>query len=235
MREIFKRTKWIERVNRRPRPHQRHDQIGQQHGRQQSKCKLPKLRARNPGSFCARLRCKQEGKGRKKLQCAKAAHDARAKRQASTPSKQRSSSEGHPWILIECTYLREQKKCHSHRKGRVLGIYEHVAVVERARRQKRERHKTCERTSHAAASAPGDKQPKHSNCRAQQTTGRKQRQGQDFRGRCGKEIETAAVVVQVHPRQGAPVMQAGGVVAEQEVAVFGMGVVVPAQAVITRT
>src|SRR5262249_15202468 len=41
----------------------------------------------------------------------------------------------------------------------------------------------------------------------------------------------AAVIVEVHPRQGAAVGEARGVELEQQVAVFGVDVVVPAQPV----
>ena len=61
-----------------------------------------------------------------------------------------------------------------------------------------------------------------------------QRERQKLGGERRKQVEAAAVVVEVDERQRALVAEARGVEREQQVAVFGVGVVVPAQAVVAE-
>ncbi len=55
-----------------------------------------------------------------------------------------------------------------------------------------------------------------------------------FGGERGQQIEATAVIVQIHPRQGTPIGQTRGIQPEQKIAVFGMGIVVPAQSIIAK-
>ena len=57
---------------------------------------------------------------------------------------------------------------------------------------------------------------------------------QDLCEQRGREIEAAAVYVEIDPGQRAPVGEARGVERQQQVAVFGVGVVVPAEAVVAE-
>jgi hypothetical protein len=103
-----------------------------------------------------------------------------------------------------------------------------VAVVDGTGGEQHQREQSGERPAHAPADAPGDEQPDQSHGRADQPARLEQRERQHLgRERC-HEVEAAAVIVEVHPRQRALIAQARGIEVEQQCAVFGMRVVVPA-------
>ncbi len=90
------------------------------------------------------------------------------------------------------------------------------------------------RPADAPADPPGDEQSENSDGGAHQPAGLEQRERQNLGGKRREQIEAAAVVVEVHPRQRALVAQTRSVECEQEIAVFGMGVVVPAQPIVAK-
>ena len=145
------------------------------------------------------------------------------------PGRQR-----HPWILFEGTHRPEQEDRHCDREGGILRVHEHVAVVKRAGGEQHERHEPRERPAHAPADAPRDSEPENSHRRANQSAGLEQRERQKLGGERRKQVEAAAVIIEVHPRQRALVAETRGVKLEQQVAVFGVGVVVPAQAIVAK-
>ena len=76
--------------------------------------------------------------------------------------------------------------------------------------------------------------PEQADDRAGQPARLEQRERQDLREQRGGEVEAAAVLVEIDQRQRAPVGEARGVERQQQVAVFGVGVVVPAEAVVAE-
>ena len=91
-----------------------------------------------------------------------------------------------------------------------------------------------ERPADAAPGPPDDRKPDQADDRAGQPARLEQRERQDLCEQRRGEIEAAAVAVEVDERQRALVGQARGVERQQEVAVFGMGVVVPAEPVVAE-
>ena len=81
---------------------------------------------------------------------------------------------------------------------------------------------------------PGDEEPENSHRRAYQPARLEQRERQNLRGERREQVEAAAVIIEIDPRQRALVAETRGVELEQQVAVFGVGVVVPAQAVVAK-
>ncbi len=90
------------------------------------------------------------------------------------------------------------------------------------------------RPSRAPADPPRDEQSQNSDRRAHQAAGLEQRERQKLGGQRREQIEAAAVVIEIHPRQRALVAQTREIEFEQEIPVFGMRIVVPAQAVIAK-
>ena len=145
-----------------------------------------------------------------------------------------SGRQRHAWILLQGAHRAEQEDRHCDREGGILRVHEHMAVVERTGGEQRERHKPRERPARSPADAPRDQESDNSHRRANQAAGLEQRERQQLGGERRKQVEATAVIVQVHPRQRALVAEARGVELEQQIAVFGVGVVVPTQTVVAK-
>ena len=109
-----------------------------------------------------------------------------------------------------------------------------MADIQRAGRQQRERDEAGERPADAPPGPPDDHKPEQADDRAGSRRVSNTRERQHLREQRGREIEAAAVFVEVDPRQRAPVGEARGVERQQQVAVFGVGVVVPAEPVVAE-
>ena len=84
------------------------------------------------------------------------------------------------------------------------------------------------------ADAPGDEQPEDADRRAQEPARLEQAERQSLGERRGEKVEAAAVAVEIDEGQRALVGEAGRVERQQQVAVFRVRVVVPAEAVIAE-
>ena len=234
VRKILDRPERVERIDHRPRPNQRHHGIGQQHGGRERQEEASDPRAGWPDAARPGLAGKDRGERNERLDRTESAHDARAERQAEADADQRHGGRRWARVVVEGANQAEQENRHRDRERRVLRIHEHVAVVERAGGEEDEGDETCERPADAPARPPGDEQPENPDDRADEPPRLEHRERQCLGGECGEEVEAAAVVVEVHPRQRAPVGESRGVEREQELAVFGMNVIVPAQPIVAE-
>ena len=151
----------------------------------------------------ARLDRKEQRERRKRLDRSERPHDARAERQAEADADQRAGGDRQPRIFFEGSHQPEQENRHRHREGRILRVHEHVAVVERTGGEQHERDQPGERPADAPADAPGDEQPDQSDGGADQPARLEQRERQRPWRQARPEVEAAAVVIEVDPRQRA--------------------------------
>ena len=127
------------------------------------------------------------------------AHDARAERQTEADADEAPGRQRHPGILLERAHRPEQQNRHRDREGGVLRVHEHVAVVERAGGEQHQRHEPSERPADAPADPPCDSEPENSDRRANQPARLEQRERQNLRGERRKQVEAAAVIIEVDP------------------------------------
>ena len=137
-------------------------------------------------------------------------------------------------IFLEGTHDAQQRNDAGNRERPVLGVDEHMSVVERTGGQQDQSDQAGERTANAPAEPPGDEEADDADRRAHQTARLEQAERQDFGSERGEEIETAAVHVEIDERQRALVRKAGRKERYQKVAILRMGVVVPAEAVVAK-
>jgi hypothetical protein len=86
----------------------------------------------------------------------------------------------------------------------------------------------------AAAKPPGHRKADHADDGAEQAAGLKQFERNDLVQQGRDHIETAAIHKEIGERQRADVLETGLVHAQQQIRVFGVGVIVPAQSIIAK-
>ena len=109
-----------------------------------------------------------------------------------------------------------------------------MTVEGRAQRQQQQRREAGQRAADAAAKPPRHTQADDADDGAEQAAGFKQFEWNDLVQKGGRHVETAAIHIEIGERERAGVPEPGTVHLEQEVGIFGVGVVVPAQSVITK-
>src|SRR5262249_38591189 len=109
-----------------------------------------------------------------------------------------------------------------------------MADVERAARQQCERKDTGQWPADAAAGPPDYEQPDQSHSGAEEPSRLEQGERENLGGERGQKIEAAAIHVEIDEGEGSLVGEPRGEVGDQEIAVFGMGIVVPAQPVVAK-
>ena len=128
----------------------------------------------------------------------------------------------------------EHQDHHRNREWRVLRVHEHVPVEGRAQRQQQQRRESGQRAADAAAKPPRHAKADQADDGAEQAAGFKQLQRDDLVQQCCRHVEAAAIHIEIGERQRRGVLEAGTVHAQQQIGIFGVGVVVPAQAIITK-
>ena len=109
-----------------------------------------------------------------------------------------------------------------------------MPVVERAGREKDEGDQPREGAGDTAREAPGGGKPDQPDGGAHQPPRLEQRERQDFCGERRRHVEPAAVFVKIDEMQRARVDKAGAVERKQQLAVLGVRVIVPAEAVVAE-
>ena len=138
------------------------------------------------------------------------------------------------WIFLRQPDQAEHQDHHRNREWRVLRVHEHVPVEGRAQRQQQQRRESGERAADAAAEPPRHGKADQADDGAEQAAGFEQFQRDDLVQQCGRHVEAAAIHVEIGERQRGGVLETGPVHAQQQIGIFGVGVVVPAQSVITE-
>src|SRR5271156_6535791 len=104
-----------------------------------------------------------------------------------------------------------------------------MSVVERTGGKKDEADQAGERAAEPPPEPPGDEEADDTNGAAHQTARLEQVERQNFCSERGEHIEAATVHVEIDERQRALVGEAGRIERHQKVAIFRMGIVVPAE------
>ena len=128
----------------------------------------------------------------------------------------------------------EHQDHHRDRERRVLRVHEHVPVEGRAQRQQQQRREPGQRAADAARQPPRHRKADHADDGAEQAARFKQFERDDLVQQRRRHVEAAAIHVEIGERQRAGVLEAGAVHPQQQIGIFGVGVVVPAQSVVAE-
>ena len=163
-----------------------------------------------------------------------AAEDAAADREAGADADDQDVRGEGAGYSSRQPHQAQHQDDHRDSKWRVLRVHEHVAVEGRAQHQQQQRRQPCERAADAAAKPPRHAKPDQADNGAEQAAGLEQFKWNDLVQQCCGHIEAAAIHVEIGERQRRGVLEAGAVHPQQQIGIFGVGVVVPAQAIITK-
>lgn len=164
----------------------------------------------------------------------KPAENAAAERQAGAEADEQDGARRGGWIFLDQTDQAHDQDHHRHGERRVLWIHEHVAVEGRAQCQQQQRRQSRQRAADTARQAPGYGQADDADDRTEHPARLEQFERNDLVQQGRSHVEAAAVHIQVGKRQRAGVLEPGLVHPQQEIGIFSVGVVVPAQAVIAE-
>ena len=186
--------------------------------------------------WCARARSNgnNEQQRQQGVEHRKAAHDARADGEADADAAQRNCRRRRPRIFLEGAHDAEQRDGAGDRERSILGVDEHVSVVERTGGKKDNTDQAGERAAKPPAEPPGDEQADDADRCAHQTARLEQAERQNFGSERAEQIKAAAVHVKIDEPQRALVGKAGRIERHQKVAILRMGVVVPAEAIVAK-
>ena len=100
-------------------------------------------------------------------------------------------------IFLQGAHDTEQRYRHDHRKRRVLGVHEHVAVVKRAGREQKECNQAGQGSADPAPQPPGYKQANQAHGGAHEASRLERTERKNLRGERGEKIKPAPVLVQI--------------------------------------
>jgi hypothetical protein len=109
-----------------------------------------------------------------------------------------------------------------------------VAVIERTGREQDQGDQSGDRTTKVAADSPCCDQSDYSYERAHEPARFKKIERKNLGGKRGRHVEAAAIFVEIDEGEGALVGEARAVELEQQIAILGMGVVVPAEPIVAE-
>ena len=234
VREIGQGTERIGRLHDRPRPDQPHDEIAEHQAGQQHVDDMGEAANRFTQAVAAKLLDQQRCKTDHGVDQGHAAEDARTDRQAGAEADDQDGARRGLWIFLRQTDEAEHQDHHRNREWRVLRVHEHVPVEGGAQRQQKQRCQSAERTADPAAKPPRHAKTDQADDGAEQAAGFEQLQRDDLVQQCCDHVEAAAIHVEIGERQRGGVLEAGPVHAQQQIGILGVGVVVPAQAIIPK-
>ena len=110
-----------------------------------------------------------------------------------------------------------------------------MPVERRTKRQQQQRCEAGKRAADAASQPPCHRKTDHTDDGAEQAAGFKQFERNDLVQQRGCHVEAAAIHIKIGKRQRAAVLEAGTVHAQQQIGIFGVGVVVPAETVVAKS
>ena len=158
----------------------------------------------------------------------------RADRQAGAEADDQDGARRGRGIFLGEAHQTQHQDHHRDGERRVLRVHEHVPVEGRAQRQQQQRRKPGERAADAARQPPRHGKADQADDGAEQAAGLEQFERDDLVQQRRGHVEAAAIHVEIGERQRAGVLEAGTVHAQQQIGIFGVGVVVPAQSVVTK-
>ena len=150
-----------------------------------------------------------EEKRKQRIDNRKAPKDARADGKSEADAAQRDRRRSRARIFFEGAHDAQERERVGRRKWAVLGVDEHVAVVERAGGEEDERDQAGERAADAAPQPPSDEQSENADGGADEPARWEQPERQNLGGERGEKIKSAAVHVEVDERQRPLVGEAG--------------------------
>ncbi len=109
-----------------------------------------------------------------------------------------------------------------------------MAVVKWARCEQHERGQPCNRSAEPPPGAPCCDKANDADGRTDKASRFEQAERQNLCSQRRGHVESAAVLVEIDKRKRSLIRKARRVECEQQVAVFGMGIVVPSQSVIAK-
>ncbi len=130
--KIIDGEEWIERRVDAPRPDEAHHQVGEDETRDEGVEDKSAFGGGRAQTACACLGGDDEEKRHERIDHGEAAHDTRADREAEPDTGERDGRRRNARVFLECAHEAEQRNRHGDRERAVLGVDEHVAVIERA-------------------------------------------------------------------------------------------------------
>ncbi|MGY3080880.1 hypothetical protein ACVWZZ_007288 [Bradyrhizobium sp. LM6.10] len=164
----------------------------------------------------------------------KAAKDAGAEREAGAKADDQDRARRRLRIFFGEADQTQHQDDHGHREGRILRIHEHVAVEDRAECEQQERGKSRKGATDAAAEPPRHRKPDHADDGADQTARLEQLERNHLVQESRDHVEAAAIHVEVGEGECRGVLETGTEHAQQQVGIFSVGVVVPAEPVVAE-
>ena len=234
VREIGQGPERIARLHDRPWPDQPHHEIAEDQAGQQHIDDVQEAPDRFTRALGADFLEQQRHEADQGIEQCKPAEDARADRQAGAETDDQDGPRRGRGIFLGQADKAEHQDHHRNRERRILRIHEHVPVEGRAQRQQQQRRKPGKRAADAPAKPPRHRKTDHADDGAEQAAGFKQFERDDLVQQCRGHVEAAAIHIEIGERQRAGILETGAIHAQQQVGIFGVGVVVPAQAVIAK-
>ena len=222
------------RLHDRPRPYQAHQEVAEHEARQQHIDHV----AEAMRGFARPLRAIFLDQQRNETddsidQCQSAENPAADCKAGAKPDDQDGARRGGGIFLGEADQTQEQDH-HRDRERRVLRVHEHVAVEGRAQRQHQQRREPGQRTADASRQPPRHGKADDADDGAEQAAGFEQFERNDLVQQRGRHVEAAAIHIEIGERQRAGILETAPVHPQQQVGIFGVGVVIPAQSVVTE-
>ena len=161
-----------------------------------------------------------------------AAKNAAADGQTGTNADNEDRARRGRGIFLREAHETQHQHDHRHSEGRIFRVHEHVPVEGRAQREQENRREAGDRATDAARHAPCHANADNPDDRAEQATGLEQFKRDHLVQQCCDHVEAAAIHVQIGKGQRVGIVKAGAEHLQQQVGIFGVGVIIPAEAVI---
>ena len=222
------------RLHDRPRPHQAHDQVSEHEAGQQHVHDMGEAADRFARALRANFLDQQRDEADQRIDQRQPAENPAADGEAGAEADDQDGSRRGRGIFLGEAHQTQDQDHHRDGKRRVLRVHEHVPVEGRAQRQQQQRREPGKRAADAPRQPPGHGKADHADDGAEQAARFKQFERNDLVQQGRRHVEAAAIHVEIGERQRAGVLEAGTVHPQQQVGIFGVRVVVPAQPVVTE-
>ena len=177
---------------------------------------------------------KQRKKTDDRIDQSEAAEHPRTDRQAGAEADNQNGSRRGRRVFLDQADQAEHQDRHRHRERRILRVHEHVPVECRAQHQQQQGRKTRKGTADAPPQTPCHRKADQADDGAEQAASFKQLKRNDLVQQGRRHVEAAAIHVKIGERQRGGILEAGTVHAQQQIGILGVGVVVPAKAVVAK-
>ena len=176
----------------------------------------------------------QRKKTNDRIDQGKAAEDARTDCEAGAEADNQNGSRRGRRILLGQANQAEHQDRHRNGERRILRVHEHMPVECRAQHQQQQGRKTGEGTADAPPQTPCHCKTDQTYDGAEQAAGLEQFERNDLVQQGRRHVEAAAIHVEIGERKCRGILEAGTVHAQQQIGIFSVGIVVPAEAVVAK-